>query len=387
MRISAFLAAILMAAGACMAADAPQSVTFKVSDVTPAKKPYNTTTLSEGAKLLGAEFEAISQKDAKIIIDVGNPFMSAVMTAFGSHRPLKLSPDHIWLLIEQGFSAHLGQNMSLLKKKGLAKFNAQKIKLTVRRDDFVPGSQNNPWNEVVEGFVKKIDESMDKKLSGLLIQKFSTTTPVETTAFGVVMMDSMKDYFDYDFETLCGIPSITLEGTPEDWDKLAEAAWKLRDFDLAWWIDEIHPLLLEFAKASRGQPTIEIWKSIFKEHEDSGGPYVNGWSVKFFPYILDAFDKPTIRNPLLKSEGEKPLKLARIPMGLSSVPFTWTFPNGQKPMLFQSGFFGIEQDERTLALSPCVCWFVRSVPAETEPFWKRTLRRIAKIIDMNLEGR
>jgi hypothetical protein len=49
-------------------------------------------------------------------------------------------------------------------------------------------------------------------------------------------MDAMKSFFEYSVSTMCGIPEITLEGTPEDWRKIEEKTKALAKYDLEWWV-------------------------------------------------------------------------------------------------------------------------------------------------------
>lgn len=46
---------------------------------------------------------------------------------------------------------------------------------------------------------------------------FSTTTPTIRTASQVVMMDAFHQYFDYALMCICGILTITVRGSVEDW--------------------------------------------------------------------------------------------------------------------------------------------------------------------------
>ena len=62
-----------------------------------------------------------------------------------------------------------------------------------------------------------------------IIENDFSTTDVNTKIVSQVMlMSSLKTYFSYGFGTACGIPGIFMEGTSEDWSKLA---MKLRDLD------------------------------------------------------------------------------------------------------------------------------------------------------------
>ena len=46
-------------------------------------------------------------------------------------------------------------------------------------------------------------------------QMFSTTGPVERAVMDLVWLDAMQSFFTYQLRSLCGIPEITLEGTPD----------------------------------------------------------------------------------------------------------------------------------------------------------------------------
>jgi len=119
------------------------------------------------------------------------------------------------------------------------------------------------------------------------------TGPIEKAAFQVTLMDAMKSYFTYSVTTHCGIPEITLEGTPADWKKIESKAQELAQYDLEWWIDDLLPILKEFTKAASGEkPNKDFWESIYKwKTPGSGSAYITGWILKFFPYkqIRDEF--------------------------------------------------------------------------------------------------
>ena len=48
-------------------------------------------------------------------------------------------------------------------------------------------------------------------------------------------MESVKPYFEFIvIRIVCGIPEITLEGTPEDWEKVLSKAKSLKGYKLEW---------------------------------------------------------------------------------------------------------------------------------------------------------
>jgi hypothetical protein len=178
-------------------------------------------------------------------------FVDAVGLAFDHHLPLVLSPDDVWLLIAQGFA----------NKEREQTTNRQR--LTVRRDDFLLGGQN-PWHEVFSDFSRQIRSAIGDSLVEVLVPEFSTTGVVERAAAEVVLMGALKNRFEYEFITLCGIPEIRLLGCPDDWSDLRIRAELLCEAgELAWWWRNLEPILAEFVKACRGIVNRDFWNSMF----------------------------------------------------------------------------------------------------------------------------
>lgn len=75
------------------------------------------------------------------------------------------------------------------------------MRITVRRDDFVKGSPENPWPEAFGEFSAAIREHLGDA-HGLIVADFSTTGPVERAASEVVLLDAMQAYFSYEMLTL-----------------------------------------------------------------------------------------------------------------------------------------------------------------------------------------
>ena len=76
----------------------------------------------------------------------------------------------------------------------------------------------------------------------MMIADFSTTGPIEKTASEIALMHSVDKFFLYRVHSLCGIPSFTLEGSPEDWKKLRAKVEKMKDFELEWWTAKLLPV-------------------------------------------------------------------------------------------------------------------------------------------------
>ena len=219
------------------------------------------------------------------------------------HRPLTFSPDTIWLMIIQGVANHINVNADALRSRFVR--HEGKVQINVRRDDFVKGSPENPWAEAIEELRNKVEEHIGSEFD-LSQPTFTTTGPVERAVAGVVLLDAMRSYFTYDMDSFCGIPAITLEGTPEDWQAVADRAEQFGSLDLEWWLEPLRGILHQFVAASQGVVDRSFWQSLYKYHDESGGPEITGWVSALFPYLKDErTGLATNRNPWLTLKSQR----------------------------------------------------------------------------------
>jgi hypothetical protein len=320
--------------------------------------------------------EACSRYHGRLVADVlAHPVIVALHRGFMQHRPLCLSPDMIWLLICQGVAHHVNAHAENLRSRIVR--HQGKVRINVRRDDFIKGSPENPWGEVIDEFSAHVREHIGSA-HDLFVPRFSTTGPTERIAAEIVLLDAMQSYFEYVLQTLCGIPTITLEGAAEDWQALADRAQAFAKFDLEWWLTPLQPILQEFVATARGEVRRAFWESVYKFGSFSGGAAITGWIAAFFPYFKDQQGNPTEKNPWLAEAGTK-LKLllagewdqerfdlggpspGAFPSGLARAPFIWKYLEQEFDMEFLGGFVGVAQDPATLALRPEIGWAIRQV--------------------------
>jgi Domain of unknown function (DUF4419) len=287
--------------------------TFSVSDVEPATTPLLEVPYKEAVEALlitaattrcSRSVEACARYHGHLIAGVPfHPVVAAAHRAFMDHRPLCLSPDMIWLVICQGVANHINVNADALRSHFV--HHQGKMQISVRRDDFVKGSPENPWAEAIEEFTEKVNEHVGSDFD-LFQPKFTTTGPVERAAAGVVLLDAMRSYFTYDMDTLCGIPAVSLEGTPEDWQTVADRAELFGSLDLEWWLEPLRGILNQFVAASQGVVDRQFWQSLYKYHDESGGPTMTGWISALFPYLNDGRTGLAIhQNPYLTLNSQR----------------------------------------------------------------------------------
>jgi hypothetical protein len=329
--------------------------------------------IEAGASNLGNLFDEYTENgydDDVEAEEAVHPFVEAVHLAYGGHFPLVLSPDDVWLCIAQGFGIHVNQNAEALRERFVR--HQGKAVIRVRRDDFVKGSPSNDWQGAFAEFSDRIADYIGKKRD-LVVADFSTTGPIERAASEVVLMSAMQKYFDYRMSTMCGIPSITLLGTPQDWQSIRTRAAVLAEYDLGWWIDVLLPILDEFVGASNGRANRKFWQTIYKLDDSSGGPYITGWIRGLFPYVMEydrnsnsSEDPQLVPVPnrrgfeaMTRDPVDAPLTTGSFPKGASKAPFIWEYLGNDIPMEFLGGFVGVSQDPETRAIRPAIGWAVR----------------------------
>lgn len=219
-----------------------------------------------------------------------NLLAKAVHAAFYDHHPLVLSPDVIWLTIAQGLAHHVDENAEALRDHFV--HHKGKRELVVERPKFIKGSAHNDWEGVFPEFRQKISESSRPGAVELIESDFTTTGPAERVASHVTLMDAVQHYFSYTMVCGCGFPSITLTGTPGDWEKIRAKAGQLGRFQLDWWLEVLLPVLDQFVQAAHGKPDLDFWRSLcmITVVGPSGLSHYNkpltGWIQAFFPYVM-----------------------------------------------------------------------------------------------------
>ena len=236
-----------------------------------------------------------------------NCFAGAISTAFFEHYPLELSPDAIWLTIVQGFAQHVTANAEKLrhlfvKHDGQAQLEVVDLGMTL-------ASPGQVWADNILKFESLIGDHIGKERSAMFTPTFSTSTNASKVAFTVCLMDMMQQYFVYGLRGGCGIPSVTLLGTLDDWKSIRNGAQALKGYDCDWWLDELLPVLDQFVAAASGTVNREFWGSLCSIAGGSGDdvPFT-GWMNSFFPYVKGA-SKPLDLRTLDSARPGRDVKL------------------------------------------------------------------------------
>ncbi|MDP3275727.1 MAG: DUF4419 domain-containing protein [Deltaproteobacteria bacterium] len=335
---------------------------------------------------MSERIQACTRAQGPLVATVqSHPLIAALHDAFAEHRPLVLSPDVVWLTLLQGVAHHVNMNAEEVRRQILR--HDDKLTIKVSRDDFIMGSPDNRWPEVFSEFSRAIHDHIGE-MHGLILADFSTTDEVARAASEVALLDTMQAFFDYEMRTRCGIPTITLEGTVEDWKSIVRRMQELRRLGLDWWVNALTPILEKIVATAAGTVDQAFWRSIYKwdDARGSGSPHVSGWILNLFPYldnprtkfatrimmaykddvgirlqyVEDAKGPRLIRNRWLGITGlwhEGPGRddFPRLP---SRAPFKWIYLGETFPMQFVAGLVGVRQEPESLCLRPEIGWAV-----------------------------
>ena len=305
---------------------------------------------------------ATSFADAQCMKSMGkDAFYQCIVQAYANHKSITLSPDMIWLLIDQGFARYVNAHAEELRPKLVS--HTGKIDLAIEtKKDLLSG--NADWPKLIGDFASQIDRHTKGGIAKTVTANFSTTGPVERVASQITLMESVKSYFEYLVYYIgCGIPSITLKGTPNDWRLVLEKTKRLETYGLGQWTKDLEPILAEFVRAAEGKPNQSFWQNMVKRHrvdELKGGVCVpdkptelDGWLLKLFP------DENGQTLDCIAHTEDMPSE--RVCVG-----FKYRIINPARgtvmkeiPMELWAGFIGAEEDTITHTLTPKIGWLVR----------------------------
>ena len=363
-------------------------VAFHVEDLEPIERTFNYSSSYYIANTI-VKYNATNYRNGVIkssidgdsLIFFGtNSFYKGMINAYASHRAVVLSPDVIWLLISQGFAAHVNLNSEQLRDKIV--YHQGKKTLEVESAKHLLYETNEvDWESIFNEFEKQIKSNTKNQIADIITADFSTTGITEKIASQITLMESVKKYFEYKVILMgCGIPDITLMGTPDDWRKVREKALSLKGYGLDWWIDRLDTILKQFVDASQGIVDNEFWMEMVgsaKFRKMGCGRPTNdtelkfdGWFTIFYPYNAfgDRITGPMTYNSKLLPE-------------VVETPFIFEIRDldgtviAKYDMLLYAGIIGLSEDSVNGALKPEIGWMVRCImPDEERDYYYDNIR-------------
>ena len=314
----------------------------------------------------------------KLVYHGKDAFFRCIVKAYAQHKSVTLSPDMIWLLISQGFARYVNAHAEALRPQIVDHDGKMTLVVETDKDLF---SKKADWPMLIGGFTSQIERWTQGDVAKTITADFSTTGLTERLASQITLMDAMKSYFEYVVIYMaCGIPSITLQGTPDDWRKVMEKVKKLGAYGLEEWTKSLEPILTEFVNTAEGRPNQQFWKSMVKQNRPDamqGGAcdfrkptQLDGWMLKLFP---DESGK-TLNEVAHTKEMES--ELVRTPFKYLVIDSISGKVISETPMELWAGFVGSQEDGETNMVVPKIGWMVRVTETDEE-----TLNQMKKLND------
>jgi hypothetical protein len=221
----------------------------------------------------------------------GGGLLETVHLAYNFDKDLMITPDDVFLTILAGVNTHIAKDPEKYRHVFVPFEGKQTIEI---ESDSTP----DLWEAegVFEQFAEAVRKHVGETWHDATTCDFSTTTPLEKFLSQLGLMNATSHYFHFEVAAMCGIKSVTLKGTEDDWIKLRQ---KVEAFavlgDLDWWLQDLRLVLDQFVLARQGFISPSFWRRMIKgEHADTGvyerwayKAYVTGWVLAFYPYTKE----------------------------------------------------------------------------------------------------
>ena len=217
----------------------------------------------------------------------GNGLVHTIAEAYNQHHVLVLRPDDIWLCILTQFNLFVnGEGRAeQLRSVFVAHEGKKELEIT--------GGGNRytlDYGNMAKQMTQLIEENIvDPSLRTWIIPSFTTTTTTDVIVASVIMMATLRNYFDYRFSCYCGIPHVTLLGEKDDWEQIVRRIEKLKEYgpETTAWYHLLKPVVTRFARAfdigvADSAGNREFWNRVVHWQAGGSGPsYLSGWVTAF----------------------------------------------------------------------------------------------------------
>jgi hypothetical protein len=203
------------------------------------------------------EPNGIETANASEIFPSADSFVRGALQAWGEHLHLEIRPDEVWFTILTQLNFYMEANAESVRHL-FVKHQGQE---TIYIEDVT-------WTRVLMRFKDEIQKRvLTPWLKDWIIPDFTTTREDDIMTANILMMGLMKAYFRYEGGIICGLPSVTLLGEKEDWEKLLKRIGMLADFgpEPAVYGRRLAPILKRFVQsfdAPHSRDILAFWQQI-----------------------------------------------------------------------------------------------------------------------------
>ena len=231
-----------------------------------------------------------------------NHLINAFIASYNNHMALKLRPTDIMMALQMIVATCINNNSE--KFRHLFVEHMGKVKLSVAKGSFDPDYFCKQFKILMEQNIKN-PEFITKYTT-----EFTTTTQLLSTVSNMFLMNCLKEYFSFEMILGCGIPSVIMEGTQEDWIELKKVYEYFKDFLKDTELKDFFPhfdiimkmfvdmrLLQESGEVEATNDMKKLWERVisFVPQGSGGDTILGGWARLLTPYSdknkLIGFDK------------------------------------------------------------------------------------------------
>jgi hypothetical protein len=288
------------------------------------KNPYKS-------KLLLSSYSELDRPDEQVfkagIYPSSDSFVRGAIVAWANHQSLVLRPEAVWFEILAQLNFYMtghAEEVRHLFVNFQGKEEITVLELT--------------WKKVIAAFASEIQKRVKTRwLLGWVTPGFSTSTRNDNLTATVLMMGLMQHYFQFTGGIICGIPSVTLLGTRQDWVKLSLKLDHLADFgaEPARYARNLKPILGRFVQTwdePHSRAVRSFWSQIVRANKVfscGAGPAefaVSGWITGFMHWREDATlvaPNGTVAQPddvRLDNVAYTRVNIEHIPVGYAKAP-------------------------------------------------------------------
>ncbi|KAI5923045.1 hypothetical protein F4810DRAFT_711087 [Camillea tinctor] len=258
--------------------------------ITARQHECSDSVLHATAKHLSGRIDRVLQSTlsdgvGETVLPMKNGLVLTCLRAYNNHHHLVLRPDDVWIAIITQFSFYVNKHAEELRS--LFVRHKGKQELVVETDVSKPDDID--FSRMTAEISDKIHENIvDKDLQAWITPSFSTTTEIDAVVCSAIFMSTMKEYFEYRFRLLCGIPSVTLLGDVSDWEEILQRLDKLKSFGsthekLERWRILLVPVIQNMIRCFHvPEEQADFWSRICHRESFGSGPrYLSGWITAF----------------------------------------------------------------------------------------------------------
>lgn len=229
-------------------------------------------------------------------------FVQTILEAYNCHLPLYIDPKVVWITIVNQVCLLMEHHPEELRSKFVTFKGKMQVALTGMSIQTDPTTGRINLDEIAPKLLDVVrDNVLDEKFIDWVCTRFSTTTDDDMTVMQLMMLGSVKHYFNYSV-TDCGLPEIIVQGTLEDWcriklnlDKLLEFDEILPQYGIDVWYNELKSLVDRFIDVKNNTIDTVFWSN-FVDSRTPGSGSTSFWG-EFLPlqhFVLKRENNKTV---------------------------------------------------------------------------------------------